>query len=111
MIYKCTVEVNETQLNDVLPTAKKIIPLYKSQAEAVDIDWIHQNKDMIIGAACEFVWDLYQSTFFNEMILSRNAFYKLVRHELNVMMKVVRLSCDVVRYCFVSKSTSQKSQL
>ena len=105
MIHKCTVEVNETQLNDILPTVKKIIPLYKSQEEAVDIDWIHQNEDMIIGTACTFVWDRYCEAFADDMILSRNAFYKLVRRELGLKNKMIRIANDTVRYCFVSKST------
>ena len=105
MRFKITCEVSETELMKLTSVAKKIIPLYKSQAEAVDIDWIHQNKDMIIGTACTLVWDKYCEDFTNDIVLSKNTFYKLVKRELGLKNKMVRVANDAVRYCFTNKST------
>lgn len=100
MKFKVISEVTETELMKLLPTVKKIIPLYKSQAEVADIKWIHENKDMIINSACEFVWDMYCEAFADDMILSRNKFYDLIRSELNLESKMVRFTDDVIKYSF-----------
>lgn len=105
MMVKIMCEATQEQMMELLPIAKKIIPLYKSRAEAVDIDWIRRNKDIIVDAACEYVWDMYCEAFANEKILSRNAFYKAVRYELGLKSKLLRIDGDTVKYCFVSKST------
>ena len=43
--------------------------------------------------------------FTNDIVLSKNTFYKLVKHELGLKNKMVRVANDAVRYCFVNKST------
>lgn len=105
MKYKLTCEVTEDQMIKLMPMTKKIIPLYKLKAGAADIDWVHQNKDIIIDAACEFVWDMYCEAFTDDIILSRNKFYELIRSELNLESKMARFTDNVIKYSFVSKST------
>lgn len=105
MRFKVICEVSEPELMKVSSMTKKIIPLYKSHAEAADIDWIHKNKDIIIDSACTLVWDKYCEDFTDDIILSKNTFYKLVKRELGLKNKMVRVATDAVRYCFVNKST------
>lgn len=107
MKFKVRCEVTETELIKISSTITKIIPLYKSKADAADVEWIHQNKDIIIGNACMYVWDKYREAFPDDMILSKNIFYKLVKQELELKGQMMKLANDAVRYCFVDKSTSR----
>lgn len=103
MRFKLTCEVSESEMTDVLPFARKIVPLYKSKAEAADIEWIHENKDNVVNAACTYVWELYCEAFADDMILSKNTFNKLVKRELGLNSKMTRIANDTVKYCFVSQ--------
>ena len=102
MRYKITTEISSSELMQY--QYSKIIPQYKSQAEAADIDWIHENKESIIDGVCEYVWDKYNEAFIDDKILSKNNFMKLVKRELNLTCKTVRLTSNSVKYCFVKKS-------
>lgn len=103
MRFKVTCEVSETELMKISSMARKIIPLYKSKAEAADISWIHENKETIVDAACEYIWNLYCEAFTDDMILSRNKFYELIRSELNLESKMVRFTDDVIKYSFARR--------
>ena len=105
MKFKITCEVTEDQMMKLLPMAKTIIPQYKSRAGIADIDWIRRNKDIIVDAACDYVWDMYYEAFADKKILSRNAFYKAVRYELGLKSKLLRIDGDTIKYCFTNKST------
>lgn len=102
MRYKITTEISASELSQY--QYNKIIPQYKSQAGAADINWIHENKNIIVDGVCEHVWDRYNHAFVDDKILSKNKFIKLVKTELNLTCKIIRLTENDVKYCFVKKS-------
>lgn len=108
MKFKVHLTLTEAQLANVKMSFDKVTPAYKSLNDDLteEVEWICHNKNMIVGAACEFVWDMYYTAFYHKKILTKTAFYKLVRNTLCVKNKPFRLSSDTVKYCFVSKSTS-----
>lgn len=108
MKFKVHLTLTEAQLANVKMSFDKIAPAYKSLNDDLteEIEWIRDNRKMIVGAACEFVWELYYTAFYHKKILTKTAFYKLIRDTLAVKNQVIRLSSDSVKTCFVSKSTS-----
>lgn len=105
MMFKVICEVSEAEFMKLSSIAKKIMPIYKDMPDENDVRWIHDNENNIVGMACVYVWDRYCEAFTNEKILSKNMFYKLVKRELNLKNKMMRLANDSTKYCFVNKST------
>jgi len=105
MIYKCTCEISEREYLKDVGKYKDVKPLHKLFDDDLtdEISWIHAHKDMIVGAACEYIWDLYYEEFMEQMILSKYRFYKLIEKELGVKTKVVRISQDTVKNCFIDE--------
>lgn len=103
MMYQVTCEAAE---NDLPDSYIRIIPIYKSLKDDLtnEIDWIHTYKDFIVGATCEYIWELYCGEFLDRKILSKNNFYKLVKKELSLEGKIIRMSQDATKYCFTEKS-------
>lgn len=112
MIYKTIIETSETDLQNVINKSISIRPIYKSLDYDIesDISWIHAHSDMIVGAACEFIWDLYYDDFLDNKILSKLKFYELVRHELNLECKHIRLSSNIVKYCFIKSQHDSQNE-
>lgn len=103
MMFQATHEVSENNLPE---NYTKIIPKYKTLDDDLtdEINWIYAHEHLITGAACEYVWDLYYKEFVNCKILSKNNFYKLIKKELSLKCKIVRISQDATKYCFAEKS-------
>lgn len=98
MIFKCVIETSE-----IPDGCSKITPVYKSLNDDLtnEIEWIHQHE--IINAVCEYIYDLYCESFKEKKVLTRNSFYKLVRKELPLKSKAIRIGQDNVKRCFVEK--------
>ena len=101
MLFECISEVAENELHKY--EYKKLTPIYKSFHDDLsdEINWIDDKTNLIIDSACEHVWDLYYDDFINKKILSKHNFYKLVREQLKVKMKVVKISQNITKNCFV----------
>ena len=111
MIYETVIEMTATELKENLSKCKKIRPVYKLFGDDIqqDISWVRSHSKMIVGAACEFIWDLYYKEFLEHQILSKHRFYELVRRELNLECKLIRLSSNTVKYCFMESQHHQKT--
>lgn len=103
MIYRVKCEISRKDIDLILPFAKNITPIYRYEPNESDVTWIHEN--VKAETACEHVWEMYCDTFEGDMILSKYKFYELIRQELNMVTKNMRLTDNSVRYCFISKST------
>lgn len=103
MIFRCIVDISEKEYIENVEKYKDPTPVYKSYEDDLtkDIIWIHAHKSIIVGAACEFIWDMYYREFINCEILSKYKFYELIKKELNLETKVVKISQDNVKRCFV----------
>lgn len=106
MKFKCTIEITENELKDIMPMVKKIIPVYKTLSDNItsEIDWIKNQRQMILISSCDFVWDKYCEDFYDKKILPKKLFYKLIRHILHCYSKSVRISDDTVKRFFVTKA-------
>ena len=105
MIFRCIIDISESKYIKDIEKYKEPTPLYKSLENDLtdEVNWIHSHESMIVGAVCEFVWDLYYEEFIDKMILSKYKFYELIKRELNVEMGVIRISQDSVKNCFIDK--------
>lgn len=101
MLFRCTSEVAENELYKY--EYKKLIPIYKSLCDNLtdEVTWIHNKANLIVDSACEHVWDLYYDDFIDKKILSKHNFYRLIREELKVKMKVVKISQNATKNCFI----------
>lgn len=105
MIFRCVSEMSEREYLENIGKYKDVRPVHKLFGDDLtdDINWIHAHKSMIVGAACELIWDMYYEEFIDKMILSKYRFYELIKKELNVEMKVIRTSQDSVKNCFIEQ--------
>lgn len=98
MKFKVVCESGGNDLYKLLGYAKKISLLYKSKADNVDIEWIHQNVQD--GMACKYVWDKYYNDFYDLKILSKKKLFETIRDELDMTCKTIRTSKTEIKYCF-----------
>jgi hypothetical protein len=98
MIFKCISEISEKELD--INKYNKITPIYKKLNDDLtdEIHWIHDN--IIVDVSCEHIWNLYYEAFIEKKILSKHDFYKLIRRELSLKCKVIRIDKNTM-YCFV----------
>lgn len=107
MKFKLTCEVSPNDLKDINTNNAKLTPLYRSNPTSEDIKWINERGKLIVGAACDFIWEMYYRDFIDERILSKKKFFELVREIFGCECKMTRLATDSVKYCFVDKMSSQ----
>lgn len=105
MIFRCVVNISKSDYVNDMEKYNEPTPIYKSLENDLtdEVNWIRSHESLIIGAACEYVWDLYYKEFIDKMILSKHKFYELIKKELNVEMKVIRINQDSVKNCFVDE--------
>ena len=105
MIFRCVVDISESDYVKDMEKYKEPTPIYKSLENDLtdEVNWIRSHESMTVGAACEYIWDLYYKEFIDKMILSKYKFYELIKKELNVEMKVIRIGQDSVKNCFVDE--------
>lgn len=103
MIFRCVVDISESEYVKDIEKYKEPTPIHKSLENDLtdEVNWIHSHESIIIGAACEYIWYLYYDEFIDKMILSKYKFYELIKKELNVETKVVKISQDNIKRCFV----------
>lgn len=105
MILKCVIDISESEYVKDVEKYKEPAPIYKSLEDDLsdEINWIRSHESIIVGAACEYVWYLYYDEFIDKMILSKYKFYEVIKKELSVKMKVIRISQDTVKNCFIDE--------
>lgn len=104
MKYKCNVILTKSQINQLglSDRLNEFKPEYKSLLDDLekDITWIHNNEKMIVDCVCSAVYEFYCADLIDEKVISRNLFYGLVKRELNLTIKQVRLDENRIKKCF-----------
>ena len=105
MIFRCVIDISESEYVEDIDKYKEPTPVYKSLESDLsdEVNWIRSHESIIVGAACEYIWDLYYDEFIDKMILSKYKFYELIKKELDVKMRVIRISQDTVKNCFIDE--------
>ena len=95
MKYKCTIEISEDKLTDVLEYCKDIVPVYSDSPTYSDYKFIINNVDRIFNSRCSDVYERYQDENTGRKILSKLKFYDLVKTTTHAKIVSKRIGKEV----------------
>lgn len=94
--YKITVHIPGPEA----ATIPGATPVYKTEAEKAETEWIAANAERIIGAKPALVYDWYCAAYPERMLVRKQTLDAQIRKQLGVKPKTIRITQYTIRaYC------------